>query len=183
MVHIVHCQGICLFWKDTKTCFDGEIPVWGGPNGLFMLVKWETSLIFSFHRVCVLRLSSACVTISFHVFFLHLSFPSPSPAGQEAARSGQLKEMIPPFLPPLSLPLSPSPSLSRHYKAPCPLWLLTLTWARKRLRSGFGCVCVWACYRERQSNWVCVSACAYVCVCVFSPHQKWPTSSLQLLCL
>lgn len=44
--------------------------------------------------------------------------------------SGQLKEMTP----------SLAHCLFQHYKASCPLQLLTLTWARKRLHSEAACI-------------------------------------------
>lgn len=56
-----------------------------------------------FHHVCISCLSSARVAISFPVPCPRSSLPAPSPAGQEAERSGRLKETIPPSLS-LSLP-------------------------------------------------------------------------------
>lgn len=71
------------------------------------------------------------------LFHLPDSVPSPLPAGQEGrGRSGQFGEKIPP-----SILLPSCPPLSQHYKAPCPLWLLTLMWARKRPRSRLARVC------------------------------------------
>lgn len=85
------------------------------------------------------------------------SVPSPLPAGQEGrGRSGQFAETISP-----SIPLPSFPPLSQHCKAPCPLWLLTLMWARERLRSGLACV--WATDRERAPAPVCMRL--HLCVC------------------
>lgn len=161
MVHIVHRQGICLFWKEIKMLWlhsPSRRTEWAVNAG--KVRNWFDLL---FHHIFTSSLSPARVTISFLIHSLHPSLPSPSPAGQQAERSGQLKEMIPRSL---SLSVTLSPLLSQHYKASCPLWLLTLTWARKRQQSGSACVC--ASEKESMSEFVHVC----VCVCVQPKHKS-----------
>lgn len=102
-----------VYSEKKQKCCDRKIPVWG-ENGLLVLVKCETGLNFSF-ITSKCPLSSFRVTIGFpvSVSFSYPSLPSPLPAGQEAERSGQLKEMI---------PLSRTLSLSLPLSRPLPLF-------------------------------------------------------------
>lgn len=156
--------------KKKKVC-DCYIPAWW-LNELLMLLKWQNWFdpLLSSHLYCLS--SSARVTISFPD-----SFPNLFSLPPFACRIGDREEWTvkgdDPCLPPLSLSPSLSlafSSLSQHYKAPCPLWLLTLTWARKRLRSGLACVR----YREGERGRVCVCVWVFesIYVCARPRHKS-----------
>lgn len=156
--------------KKKKVC-DCYIPAWW-LNELLMLLKWQNWFdpLLSSHLYGLS--SSARVTISFPD-----SFPNLFSLPPFACRIGDREEWTvkgdDPCLPPLSLSPSLSlafSSLSQHYKAPCPLWLLTLTWARKRLRSGLARVR----YREgeREAEFVCACGCLRAYMCVLGPDTS-----------
>lgn len=145
-----------------------------------LMTEWDLNapkvakLVWSFAFITSVLpvFSSARVTISFPD-----SFPNLFSLPPFACRTGDREEWTvkgdDPCLPPLSLSPSLSlafSSLSQHYKAPCPLWLLTLTWARKRLRSGLASVR----YREEERGWVCVCVWVFesIYVCARPRHKS-----------
>lgn len=143
-----------------------------------LMTKWALNapkvakLVWSFAFITSVLpvFSSARVTISFPDSFPNLFSLPPFACrigdGEEWTVKGD-DPCLPPLssFPPLSLAFS---SLSQHYKAPCPLWLLTLTWARKRLRSGLACVR----YREGERLSLCVRVGVWEHICVCSAQTQ-----------